>query len=564
MNVYLKIIIVSFFACNLQATLLVVKRENNRFVCLDESDKLNHDAIGDVFLRYQWPMVITNSSLTENEKNELLSSDQEYAEEKFIRKKLQEIDPTYDVVFIPTSLYEMFVVSKYYDDMTYVVQKLYGNLTSGDFFNHYYTVLDDNNTLDQNHQECNDNNTMDQSHQECDDNFLCQGYMLYDEDSFLVQDYIKNYANQDHTEYSDCYIFFRDVYDCFGLIYNACIKYIACSITFNQHNIYLDKIINDRDLTYHEKYEKIHSLFKKINNKYYPETFLYFNNRVTQLLFQKYPNLSLSANGDEISKKIELNLDQITMLFSDNRLLDMGIDFHLISQVMLLEYEARKLNKALLFRGTSKKIQCIEGENITLIDSTMIGSTIYDYSLYTCIEEINQELCSRKDSIEPYSISFGNSLFAGLLHDPYACACKFLKNSGQGYSLFINKKDYMEHQCSDLFYIAPLNTIAGLFGWGEWFHSRSKAAIVDGDQSKYIHVHGILSNGLMDKANIILVTRDPFEHAELFSQYLADNMRYIERFADDCRSQEMINYAANQKTAAQYYFILKTLHELGF
>lgn len=557
MNVYLKIIIVSLFACDLQATLLVVKKEHDSFVCLDERDKVNYDAIGDGFLRYQWPMVITNSSLTENEKNELLSSDQEYAEEKFIRKKLKEIDPTYDVVFIPTSLYEMFILKKYYDDMTHLVEKFYGNLTHGYFFNKYYTEFDDNDTVDQ-------------SHQESDDDFLYQDDILYDEDSFLVQDYIKNYANQDHTEYSDWYQFFRDAYSVFGVIYNVCIKCIVFLIAFNQHNIYLDEIINDHDLTYHEKYEKIYSLFQRINNKYYPQTFLYFNNAVTKLLFESYTDLAFSPDGDEISQKIEINLDQIAMLFSDKRVLNMhkDKDFHLISQVMLIEYEARTLNKALLFRGTSKITQCIEGENITLMGSTMIGSTVYDYSSYRCVNEINQELCTRKASIEPYSISFGNSLFAGLLHDPYACACNFLKNSGQGYSLFINKKDYMEHQCSDLFYIAPLNTIAGLFGCGEWFHSRSKATITADKQSKKIDIHGIISDGLIDTAGVILVTRDPLEHAEIFSQYLADNMRYIQRLTlpedDDCSSQEMIDYAANQKTAAQYYFILKTLHELGF
>ena len=64
MNVYLKIIIVSLFACHIHATLLVVKKEHDCFVCLDARDKPNYEEIGDVFLRYQWPMVITNSSLT--------------------------------------------------------------------------------------------------------------------------------------------------------------------------------------------------------------------------------------------------------------------------------------------------------------------------------------------------------------------------------------------------------------------------------------------------------------------------------------------------------------------
>ena len=96
--------------CSLDATLLVVKKENNSFVLLDSRDDSNKQLIADIFLKYEWPMIITNSSLTEDEKNELLTSDQEYAEEKFIRKQLKKIDAKYDVIFIPTSLYELFVV----------------------------------------------------------------------------------------------------------------------------------------------------------------------------------------------------------------------------------------------------------------------------------------------------------------------------------------------------------------------------------------------------------------------------------------------------------------------
>ncbi|MDR3646841.1 MAG: hypothetical protein P4L22_04860 [Candidatus Babeliales bacterium] len=69
--------------------------------------------IADVLLKYQWPMVNANTSLTKEEKNELLTPDKPYAEENFIRKKLKDINPNYDVVFVPTTLYELFVISQY-------------------------------------------------------------------------------------------------------------------------------------------------------------------------------------------------------------------------------------------------------------------------------------------------------------------------------------------------------------------------------------------------------------------------------------------------------------------
>jgi len=83
----------------LHAELLIVKHGKDHLVPLDASDEKNHAAIADVLLKYQWPMVITNTALTKKERDELLTPDKSYAEEKFIRNKLQEINPNYDIAF---------------------------------------------------------------------------------------------------------------------------------------------------------------------------------------------------------------------------------------------------------------------------------------------------------------------------------------------------------------------------------------------------------------------------------------------------------------------------------
>lgn len=126
MNPLRKIIFVSFCIINLHAELLIVKMINPPraqlaqstnssftgpyFAPLDPTDEPNYPAIAQVLLNYQWPMVIANPNLTSTEQDELLTADIPNAEENFIRRKLQEINPDYDVAFIPTCLYEMFLI----------------------------------------------------------------------------------------------------------------------------------------------------------------------------------------------------------------------------------------------------------------------------------------------------------------------------------------------------------------------------------------------------------------------------------------------------------------------
>jgi hypothetical protein len=90
--------------------LLIVKQTADGFVPLDETDKANNgNRIADVLLKYQWPMCIA-TPLSEQEQDALLTADIPFAEENFIETKLRQIDDTYRVVFIPTTLYELFTM----------------------------------------------------------------------------------------------------------------------------------------------------------------------------------------------------------------------------------------------------------------------------------------------------------------------------------------------------------------------------------------------------------------------------------------------------------------------
>lgn len=97
----------------LQAELLVVKRINKHFGPLDASDESNKVALSTIFLNYEWPTVIANSSLTSAERDALLTAGRPNAEEDFIRTRVKLVNPSYDIIFIPTSIYELFVMAKY-------------------------------------------------------------------------------------------------------------------------------------------------------------------------------------------------------------------------------------------------------------------------------------------------------------------------------------------------------------------------------------------------------------------------------------------------------------------
>src|SRR5579872_6730892 len=92
----------------LYAELLVVKKDAAGMIAaLDNADEARYLAAMNILMKYQWPMC-TISQLTEDEQKELLSPGVPAAEENFIRKKIKALDQNLDVVFVPTTIYELF------------------------------------------------------------------------------------------------------------------------------------------------------------------------------------------------------------------------------------------------------------------------------------------------------------------------------------------------------------------------------------------------------------------------------------------------------------------------
>jgi hypothetical protein len=103
-----------------RAELLIIKQDKNGVMApLDDTDiAASGKIINEILLKYQWPMCIA-ASLTPQEIDELLTADKPYGEEQFIEKKIRtaqgEKFEHYRVVFIPTTVYELFCIKTLID-----------------------------------------------------------------------------------------------------------------------------------------------------------------------------------------------------------------------------------------------------------------------------------------------------------------------------------------------------------------------------------------------------------------------------------------------------------------
>jgi hypothetical protein len=491
----------SFLALSsfIRAELLVVKKTNEGFAPLSlEEDKSASSKIAEILLKYQWPMCIA-SNLTPEEQDELLTPGKPYAEELFIQKKIREVlgSDDYCVVFLPTVLYELFCMRDF----------ISGN-TPDPFFD-------------------------------------------------VAQ---KDFDWDGHGK---------------------------------GHKIDLSELLKSNNLP-HKIRKKIFIEYKKVNAPYFKGSYspyFYINNECVRSLFEKYLDLRKSEDAADFSQKIK---EKAAALANNLNLEFSSIDLNkfvkkighpeisivtkaewkkyshndLLSRIIALEYEARELNKALLIRGSSFEMFQVK-PGLQPQRKKLMGSSLVKQDRAEG-DDVSFEAAYGEKKNSPYTLSFGTSLFAGVLGDRTACAFNFLTNSTlvtsgydreekmkkiPGYAILIDKKAYIEHQINNLFFIPSLAPIAALFTNGEYFHARTKAAIAIKEHGK-MEVLGFWG-WLEDTTGVILITRDPLRHAELFSNYLAENGRLIQTGDNSLLSEEertfMEEAVQSQKEAARFY-----------
>jgi hypothetical protein len=93
----------------IQGEYLVFEKSDNQIQPISSPEK--HAAIYQILMKYQWPMSTSSfAQMTQGEIKELTTQKKPAAEEEFIRKKLKELDTSLDIVFVPTFVYELYVI----------------------------------------------------------------------------------------------------------------------------------------------------------------------------------------------------------------------------------------------------------------------------------------------------------------------------------------------------------------------------------------------------------------------------------------------------------------------
>ncbi|MCX5924325.1 MAG: hypothetical protein NTZ68_02790 [Candidatus Dependentiae bacterium] len=386
---------------------------------------------------------------------------------------------------------------------------------------------------------------------------------------FCIRETIQNKVQQQNNPFSDV------------------VQKILSNQFNNPLNINLAPILYDGK-NQNEAFKQIYQEYDKANRLFFDgqiSAWLSVNNAFIRFLCNDHPTvlkgdldpLTLSHLGIDKALAIASGLISYIILQSKKFHANMGEHLlgpivkplrknnenHVLQKVVNLEYQARSSNKGLLLRGSSLEDFQVSGSRNDDNMQKLAGTTVRRRPN----EKVEQ--IYREKKIIPYSISFGNSLFAGAFFDRGACAYCFLTNIHEdslkpatGYALFVNKKDYLQTRNARLFFISALAPIASLFARGEWFHSRSTAASGLKIKDLLQPIVGIaMRHGIKDEAGVILVSRDPLFHAQLFSQFLAQNGQLIQKGDDSAMTQEEQQFAANilkaQKEAALFYDLVR-------
>lgn len=447
------------------AELLVIKKGKHGFVPLDESDEKNKSLIAHILLKYEWPMVIANSDLTKQEEDELLSP-KPYAEEKFIRRKLQAINPNYDVVFIPTSIYELFAVTS--DQVpNSPLTNAYKESSSRWIDIADLSPVDKKSLLDA-ALPLTPDGPFDQARFDEFEHELSKKnegivYLSFPEANHLIFKINPDLANKIHFPF------------------------------ITSGDIDLLDILNNSNKPADEIYREIYGKFRFFNRFFYRSAFFEINNALGAVLFKFDDGLGSINDSSVLSQRVEaisslfaafvVNVIKVVKkapVFKEGPGFELKknetnpTELHplgLLAQAIKLEYKARSENKGLLFRGTAPiSFNITANKQLQLMGSTLKGTWLST--------DIARDY--KTSSYQPFSISFGNSLFIGYFNDWGACPYMYLAKHG-GYALMVNKKQYISHGTPwNLFYISPLAPLAALYARGEFFHSRTKGGTPDG------------------------------------------------------------------------------------
>lgn len=504
---YKKLFLITIIACCLQnflsAELLILKKDTttNQIVPLSEQDSITYGfEICQILLKYQWPMCLA-SDLTEEERSQLLGEHKAYAEELFIEEKLKERISGIDfvVLFFSTSLYELYGLVEYFKSCKKDsrVTEIYANpgMMGWGIMSHINT----------------------------------RGMMtLRSRAMFPTAQQLQNSPSGDD----------KNAFMKAAAAFNLEIK-----TRLHKFDETVTKMLNEKtffDKTAVDIRKAVLKYYASINNPFYTADFLKkaeipvmnFNRTISMFLSKQIPDLFDQQSKDVIVQKIFQHryaiAEEMIKEFHENYTRSCLYDTHshtsqlndaIIFQVIDVEYQAQKTNNALLFRGSKPIAAPIGKGQVAHIAGQALQVPADKHNLVAATLE------SYKQNKFPYSVSLGNSLFAGYVNNQGGCAYAYMtmkrfEGHNIGIILLVNKKDQYEHDSFNLFFIPPLASMVSLFEYGVLFHPRVKAAVKSKNPTVQ-EIVGVKNKVFQDPAGIIMITRDPLKHTVLFSDYMA-------------------------------------------
>jgi len=473
----------------LDAGYIIVKfdKEKEQLVALDENDKNDFFKIQEIMFDYSWPTNLAKKDRLSNDHD--VFKQEEAAEEKYIRKIIKkEVGDQYDLVFVPTVMYELFLLKecfeviveskKIFDFKTPIL----GEDKDVNLFSKTSLIYD--NYLDEKIREIikNKNNTMQD---------VFKAYRSYTEGIFPVQ--MKEYLNQGNTQFEKGAVSAKMNF----FINNSLITFLSKQFKMTNPVILFQELRDDSSF-----------IITRILN----DLIHSFNSYVSQ----NFPNASKDRDffgyGSEI---FDFGILASELHIKKDTLNPDGI----IAKTIVAEYKARETNKALLFRGASLVPNSFDEKEV----SSTINAIGFKLPKDTPKSIFNVMKVYFTNEILDYVGSYGNSLFAGSLKDKGASAYNYIvkaKNDAEkiGYLLYVDKRHYQTNQCDNLFFVAPLSSIEGIFSRGEFFHSRSKIGYTIFEKKRF-DVGVFL--GLDDKIGLLVINRDPMLQAAMLSSYIS-------------------------------------------
>lgn len=517
---------------DLNAELLILKKDKTTgfLTTLTSQESANYgEVICKILLKYQWPMSIA-SDLTSQEINSLLISGTDCAEEDFIEKKLRESIADIDlvVVFIPTSMYEIFEMIQFFK--AHVLEENKNTFMSAALIfdkqkKDNKSAFDDKVVALLN---MNDGLTAEKVHKKIFEAYLLENDLFY---NIKHNDLIVPRLSFNH----EIIEFLSSRINQFLHVPTG--KMLEQKISENIEEILL-AMIKEFNFFYSSVYLRDAHKHTFPLNKNIIEKIIAIEYKAHQgntgLLFRGSRLVSTPIGGGKIAKvvgqtihtsKTPISTTQNVIPTSSSMQAFANRRNRFLNKRYILPKEIEKIKNESANIPVSNPVLDSSKKDVPVIDPVLDSSKKYDSLIEAILKNYKKN---------PFSISFGSSLFAGYINNQGGCAYSYLvakntddkEDSFAGFVLFINKKDQYEHGSSRLFFIPPLSYMSALFEHGYLFHPRATAAIQSKENSlqKVVGASGI---SFKDPFGFFIVTRDPFKHAVLFSDFIENNSQLI-------------------------------------